>query len=146
LLLIFILINFVSAIELGISPGKVEFSGECENITIFANGRIIAEDKWSKTESRNLEDYNLNARDVGVEINYEKNFIVDGKRKIQICVKAEGRHYGIFLVRQEGSIAGVGSWLTLDINKKEQQNKNIFLLFIPTTLELVILLFLLRKL
>jgi hypothetical protein len=59
-------------------------------------------------------------------------------------VKAEGKHYGIFLVRQENSIAGVGTWLI--VNGEKQESSKTFLLFIPTTLELAILLFLLRKL
>jgi len=145
LIFIIFLSSFVSAVELGVSPGRIEFFGECENVTIFATGKIIAEDKWSKINSNNLDDYNLNSRNAGVEIKYEKNFIVNGNKKIPVCIEGEGEHFGVLLFRQEGSMAGVGSWLYVDINNKNEIRKEIFML-VPVTFELVLLLFLLRKL
>lgn len=132
LILFYVLIfflEFVSPLELGLSPAHFEIEtnvGEtaCKNISLNSDRAIVilVNNKWAKTESRNLKDYNLSSENFGIEVTEEKIFL-DKKKETEVCFSGEkaGNFYGVILFESENGYAGVGSWVELNVvaeNKK----------------------------
>lgn len=128
------LINFVSAIELGISPGNLVFNGNinekiCKNLTISTdyNGILVGESKWiEKSEKkRDIKDYDINADDLNINIEFSESININKTKEIiNVCVTAEkpGRYNGAIIYKTADSYAGVGSWIEVDIAGIENKN------------------------
>lgn len=160
----------VSASEIGISPPEISFSLAseeigCRNISLFlkTSSTLIAADFWSRKNSRDLPEYNINSKDLGISINYPEIATTSNKTKIEMCVSArnKGIYYGALLFKAENSNAGIGTWLTLNITSENKnyparltglsvasspENKKFAFLFFSSIFFLFILLFLLIKL
>jgi len=170
--MIILLISFVSASEIGISPSKLEFSGKvgeviCYDITLIADDKevLIGKDRWSLRDSKELNDYNSRADEFGIEIDYIKSIEFKGSQDVEVCLRAiePGIYYGA-LVYQAGS-AGVGTWIRVTISEDREKtetgnagitgkvinenNSGIFVLAFGEVLFLVIifilLIFIIRK-
>jgi hypothetical protein len=163
LIILFVLIGFVSAIKLGITPSEVYFNGYlnekiCKNITIFSdfNGDISGEIKWTKVkDSKILKDYNIISEDLNINSDYPKRIEVFSRNKkelITVCLSGEkpGRYYGALLYGAEESHAGVGSWIYLRISKDNKTEGKLIgfgsLSIISLFLVLIILFFIDKKL
>lgn len=127
----------VYSLELGISPGNLEFSGNineriCNNITLNTDykGYLIGNTKWTdkKLEKREIKDYNLNAEELGIIIDYPEKLNVSEKiTKREICanLKKPGTYHGAITYKTEEGYAGVGSWMMLNISKNSNENSGI---------------------
>jgi hypothetical protein len=133
-LIIFLIYN-VSATNLGISPGNLEFNGSinekiCRNITIKTdtNGTLIGEVRWLEgdIEKRDIKEYKKDSID-GINIDLPKMISnISGIQNIEVCIisKNPGIYYGSIIYKTQDSYAGVGSWIKVDIsNKKERKNE-----------------------
>lgn len=125
LLLGLILITSVYAIELGISPAKMELNSAkinervCQNVNVFSSTEsyVLIVDRWNeKGESKDINDYTKDAVNLGLATDYPKSGRVDGKETISFCASGTkpGTYYGVLLIRSSGS-AGVGMWVKLVI-------------------------------
>ncbi|MFH1711572.1 MAG: hypothetical protein ABH840_04635 [Nanoarchaeota archaeon] len=122
------MISFVSATEIGISPSKLEFSGNvgeviCKDITLITKDKEVlsGEDRWSGRDSRDLKVYNSRADWFGIEIDYVKSTEFKGSQNIEVCLRGleSGTYYGA-LIYQTGS-AGVGTWIKAIISEDENK-------------------------
>jgi hypothetical protein len=115
----------VSATQLGVSPAKVELNlsideEKCFDIEIYSD-RLIElemEDFWSEKYSRNLEDYNLK----GKNMNYESNFVVNGKLKREICIIGDENlnKHGVLMAYSKDKKIGVGVWIKVNLDKEDK--------------------------
>ena len=130
ILLIF-LISIVSANEVGISPGKIDFNGKagdalCKEITLFTKDKetLSGGDRWSAKDSRELGDYNMRADDFGIEIDYIKSIEFKGSQNIEVCIRAleSGVYYGALIYQVDS--AGVGTWIKVNISGDENKKIN----------------------
>ena len=103
----------------------VEGEKICGELNLFSDGKVvfIGEDRWAEEGviNKNLPSHKLGAGDLKIEIEYLKNVEVDEEGKVGVCLVAKnpGVYHGIILYRIEGNPAGVGSWLELNISKRE---------------------------
>ena len=89
------------------------------------NGRIEVDDRWaaSGVAVRNPIFYNKTASQVGIEINYEKEFYIAGRTshdvKVRIKAKAPDMYHGLITftpIDDSGSvILSRGTWITIDM-------------------------------
>src|SRR3989344_7726770 len=96
--LILLFLDVSSAVNLGISPPKIEFNGYvnkkiCKNVMIYAknyNGYLLGEDKWKDGEgSVNLNQYDKDSDFFNINIDYSKEYKVDKKdykKEIKVCI------------------------------------------------------------
>lgn len=135
LVLYFLFINWVSTIELGISPGEINFKGVineriCREVYINTNykGELIGNTRWiNKNDSiKNIQYYKLNPEYFELEVEYsQKVNITNESNKLGICVTAKkpGKYHGAIIYTTQESYAGVGSWITLDIRGNETKKE-----------------------
>jgi len=89
------------------------------------NGRIEVDDRWATpgVAVRNPIFYNKTASQVGIEINYEKEFYIAGRTshdvKVRIKAKAPDMYHGLITftpIDDSGSvILSRGTWITIDM-------------------------------
>ena len=89
------------------------------------NGRIEVDDRWAapSVAVRNPIFYNKTASQVGIEINYEKEFYIAGRTshdvKVRIKAKAPDMYHGLITftpIDDGGSvILSRGTWITIDM-------------------------------
>ena len=124
-----LLLNLVSATEIGISPSKLEFSGKngeviCRNFELITKDKeyLRGEDRWSSEDSRKLEDYNLRADELGIEIDYTNSIEFKGRQIIEVCLQTldSGVYYGALIYKTDS--AGVGTWLKVNISREFIEN------------------------
>lgn len=131
ILLFFIfLISFGSCLDLSISPPQINFNSlineeSCRQITISAtkDSILIGEDRWAKEGiiERKFSLHTLSAKDLNLEVNYQKKFVSQNSNKLNICMKAknQGFYHGLLLYKTQNSPAGVGIWINANITKSE---------------------------
>jgi len=132
LLVIFIfLISIVSANEIGISPGKIDFNGKageviCNNIELTTKDKetLTGRDRWSARDSRELGDYNSRADELGIEIDYIKTIEFKGSQNLEVCIRVldSGVYYGALIYQVDS--AGVGMWIKVNISGDENKKDN----------------------
>lgn len=119
-ILIIFMIPLSLAIQAGISPPQLIFSGEineelCNSITLYSQGVLVGEDKWSLQHSKNLGDYHLTSNYFGINIEYTQIVNINDNRSVNVCIEAKklGTYYGALIYSQNH--VGVGIWITLNI-------------------------------
>ena len=165
ILLLLLLIPFSSSSTLGISPGTIEFFEEpnqiiCKNFTIFADNDSLfyGEVKWSKENSKNINQYTLSSEELNINTNFP-NKTKSGQYQICLSVKKEGNYFGALMYKLKDSSYGIGSWIELSIAKNNSMTKILLLtgnainktgskkiFFLTPILLLIILILLLSKL
>ena len=169
LLFFIFLCNFVSSIELSISPSQIDFNAKtnqesCKEITIstIKNSILIGSDRWAEKNivQRNFFLHNLSSKDLDIKINYPTNLKVDEITNAKICIvsKNSGIYHGLLLYKTQNSSAGVGIWMNLNITESEKfsiikltgnaisiENNKTSLFILPIFL-IIILIFLFVKL
>ena len=131
---IIILISFVSAVQIGISPPQIEFEGNvgekiCKTIKLFSEQeeRFIGTDRWSNEKYfvKDINKYNINSSTIGIEFDYPRELISKEKSEIEICVKGDnpGEYYGAIIYSTNKS-AAVGSWIILKVHGDKDGIKN----------------------
>ncbi|MEK6915803.1 MAG: hypothetical protein AABW89_04660 [Nanoarchaeota archaeon] len=158
LCLIIILLNpYVSAFEFGIYPSELNFNGKqgeeiCNNVKIFSSLNkinIALEDKWAinVNASKNLNEYLVGSDSLKIVMGYERNFILDNKKEISICLKSKnyGKFKGVLFFQALDSSLNIGIWLNANISKnslasritgysiKDSENYDSMKLFLPLT-------------
>jgi hypothetical protein len=159
-------LNFISSLQLGLSPSQVYLKGHvdekiCANFSLNSNRNInvIVKSKWSEKESKDIKDYNLSEKEFNIEIIKPERVGIFGKKETEICFigNKPGNFYSAILFESENGYASVGSWIFLDIEKKNfgitgnvienlvnsEKSKFFLLALIP---EAVILFLLIKKL
>ncbi len=125
------LINLAAAARIGVSPAIIEFNIDsgikiCEKATLFSNSNetLIGETRWSsdKEFEKNLNKYTLNPEDLKIKIEFPENVKVDNKKQIEICLtgKRAGKYYGALIYKTENKPAGIGIWISANINGDEE--------------------------
>ncbi len=164
LFFVFFLTN-VSAYHLSASPEEIAFDGfegdkTCQTIAVSLDTimEVVAEDRWASEgiSSRTLLLHDKDAIDLGLIVDYKKDFAVIDKRNLEICIRGDsGSYHGLFLFRAKEESAGVGVWAKVNIEKKRfgsmisgnvikrEGNRSIFLLI---GLLIVVFVLLFRKL
>ncbi|MFA5993102.1 MAG: hypothetical protein WC796_05340 [Candidatus Pacearchaeota archaeon] len=114
----------VSAVEMGVSPSTLSFSGKtgeqmCKTITITANTpnfNLYAEDNWLPRfgNSKYLQDYTTTSTSLGIQMKYTKQLTFNDKITTDICLTGlkPGQYRGA-LVLKGAATAGVGVWLNV---------------------------------
>ncbi|MEM0465248.1 MAG: hypothetical protein QXW97_00935 [Candidatus Pacearchaeota archaeon] len=132
----FFIINSVISLELSISPGNLNFSGNvsqriCKEIFIKTSyaGNILGETKWIKkfNKKRDIGEYNLKPEDLNLIIDYPSKIKSDGislKKEICITANKSGEYYGAITYKTQEGYAGVGSWIYVNIEKEQKNYKN----------------------
>ena len=127
LLMIISMVSLASAVEISVSPTEIFFKGVvneeiCKNVDITSpdySGNIAINDKWAAAgEIRNdLRVHNLNASNLGIEIEYTNMVYLDKKTSISICItpRDKGLYHGAVLYRSEKGYVGVGNWIVLEV-------------------------------
>lgn len=134
-LIIFIIniVNNISALEIGISPASLNFDvnpGEtvCKDIILYSSQNVIliGEDRWSRTNSKNLRDYSISFKSSEVILDYPKEISVNQKKQISLCISGNkpGNYYGSLIYNTE-KLASVGIWINLKISGEvDETQKN----------------------
>jgi hypothetical protein len=127
-LLLIILINFSSSKELGMSPGIIDLeirTGElvCKNFTILGdNTTFSGEIKWSETNSKEIEDYNLDLEDIKT---YFPEKTKPGEKEICFETKEPGKYFGVLKYRLENNSYGIAIWVELSVEEKGESKINL---------------------
>jgi hypothetical protein len=124
ILTILIFIKGAFAAYVGLSPSNVNLSSEineevCETVYIFSdNNKIIANDYWSKKQTRKINEFNINKKDLGIISRYNKENTVNGRLVNEICFKSKkpGKYYGLIIYNIENKTAGVGLFVNYKVN------------------------------
>lgn len=133
-ILILFLIVFVSATKLGISPAKIEIKGEtgnkiCKNVYLFSDydGYLIGKTKWAKSGGKDFRNYNLDAENLYMGVEYPRRINVSDKKEIEICLIAEkpGDYYGALVYSTENGSAGIGTWIYANILGEEIEQEKV---------------------
>jgi len=118
------LLSFSSALQIGVSPAHLTLSSEinkkvCSKVVVDSDRQITIniEDKWGKIKSKNINEYNFSAKDVGVEIFLPEPFSIDKTKEIEICflTKKSGKYYGLISFNSGGGFVGVGQWIEINV-------------------------------
>src|SRR3989344_815500 len=135
LMTIFLLNSHVSAFEFGISPSELNFNGKageeiCSKVNIFSSLdeiNLVIEDKWSTKENPNKEinNYITNSSDLRITLNYERNFILNQEKEINICLKSKdsGNFKGILIFQALDGSLNIGIWLNVNISNPSKINR-----------------------
>lgn len=124
------LISYADAAKLGISPAVIEFnmnSNEriCQKAVLFSdsNETLIGETRWNSNKDfiKNLNQYNSDADDLNIKIEFPENIQVINKKDINICLTAKnsGKYFGALIYKNENKPAGIGVWVIANINGNE---------------------------
>lgn len=110
LVLFVFFIDFVSAYQLGVSPSEINIaSGSCGEIYIFSNdyiGEILVRDRWSMEREENFRDYLLKSDELGIRVDYEDDFYLNGIVRKKFCFSGSGKYGGILVFEAvEGNVA-----------------------------------------
>ncbi|VVB80591.1 Uncharacterised protein [uncultured archaeon] len=124
IVLFFLTISFCSAFRFGISPDKIMISGKpneliCKNYSLLGDMNLLfsGELKFSKRESKNINDYTLSGEELGLQVIYERETFGGDK---QICfLGKEGKYYGALMYRINGTSYAVGTWIDYDVESNE---------------------------
>lgn len=120
---VFLIIN-VSAINLSIYPSKLSFNSsigemQCQNIFLNSDSGnvLVGSDLWSYSKSNSLIDYNISSDEFEVEIFYPKNFSIENRTKIEVCIigNKKGNFYGALLYKIDGKPLRAGTWIELNV-------------------------------
>ncbi|MDP1729406.1 MAG: hypothetical protein Q8L27_04345 [archaeon] len=119
--------SFSSAFDLKIQPSKLSFDGDinenlCSSLTLLSDsysGIIDISDKWSKSSTREINEFNLDSSEFGINLDYETSINFNEEREVQICLRAmkTGEFYGVILVKPREGSFGIGVWVKADIRK-----------------------------
>lgn len=122
-----ILLPFVISLE--VSPSQINFHGKtgetiCKKFTISgSNLNIIANDRWTLDENigRDFLAHKSSARDLGLRIDYEKEFFIEESIEKKICLSGEktGDYHGVLLFRADGHNSGVGTWISVELSGED---------------------------
>lgn len=139
LLLFFLfLINifYVDALKLTLSPSNTTINSvineeTCKKITIYSDKSInmMIEDKWKiNGKSSNIKDYNLNSKDINVNISYPKNITTNNQQSINFCIKPEkiGSYNGVLLFKSTNNPIGIGSLIELNVFNSHEEISSQF--------------------
>ena len=133
--IVFLSNSYVSAFEFGVSPSELNFQGKegeeiCKNVKIFSSLdgiNIAIEDKWTtqKDSSKNLNEYLMDSNELKINMNYERDFLLNNEREIKICLKSEidGKFKVILFFQALDNSLNIGIWLNADISKTNQASK-----------------------
>ena len=131
---IFLLIlfsEFSHAVKIGVSPGSLEFKGRegneiCNKIMVYSDKEenIALDLKWSEKESKKINDYNVESKDLGINEEFEKEFVLyeSGKKEICLNFNKQGVYNGLLIIMPKGMSAGVGVWIKAVILKGSSDN------------------------
>ena len=130
--LIIFIIESVFAVELRLSPPKIEFNmlenqEICENVSVSSSnyrGILLTEDRWIEKGRNNkkIQEHNLSSDKLGLKVSYKKEIeIIPGKtEKIKLCISGKsGFYHGAFIVKSESNAVGIGNWISVNITKQE---------------------------
>lgn len=118
----------VIATELHVFPAKIELNGSvdeelCSKVKISSDyeGNIIVRTKWARKDTKNINDYYLDAESIGINEYFNKKLNIENTKEETFCLTAEksGKYYGALLYNTENSYAGVGIWITVNIQGDE---------------------------
>ncbi len=116
-------------LQIGISKDELNLSGQpnqwlCDKFVISSrdyHGPIAVYNVWSnETKERNLVLHKKTAEELGLEIRYDDNIILNGSKEIEVCVKSiePGFYHGAIVFRPnltQGNVGmGMGIWVSLD--------------------------------
>lgn len=129
----FLIISAVSAVQIGISPGEIEFNSDpmkvtCKVINVYTQNNLVlsGEDKWANTTrtTRNMNDYRYKASDFGLSIGYIKE-VGRNNTQVKVCIAGvkPGNYQGA-LVYSAPSVAGVGTWIKVNIYGQSTNSGN----------------------
>lgn len=111
------------AANLGISKASLEIMGDvdekiCSDLNLFSGDliQVSGSDLWNLKNSRDLNDYTLNSRDLELVVEYPDEISVNKKEPITLCIsgKYDGEYYGVLMYKSSDKI-GVGTWLDVTI-------------------------------
>lgn len=123
-----LLINFVYALDIGVSPPEIIFSDseeqKCQEIKIISEEKMLfsLEDKWNTiSNSRNPLFYTSVREKAGVVLDYEKQVIVNGKEYIRICLKSlkSGKKQGLVILESNSASLGVRIEVRSELEREE---------------------------
>lgn len=110
---------------LEVSPTQLDFSGVtgeviCKDVFVSDFGvEVIGEDRWAVRDydGRDFLAHKLDAFDLGLSVDYDENFFVEGESVKEVCLSGSrsGSYHGLLLYRGEGENAGVGIWIVVDL-------------------------------
>ena len=137
-LIIFFLIALMwiaSSLEFGVSPGSLDFyeeNGEsiCRYFKLVSDYEmdLIGDIYWSKLESKNVNDFDLESGEMFIDESFEKNvnFVNYTEKKICLSFEKNGKYYGLLIYKIKNGMFGVGIWLKADIGVERQDiNKEV---------------------
>lgn len=126
---------YVSSFEFGVSPSELNFQGKtdekiCQKASVFSSIdkiNISLEDRWTNDEKANkiIDKYILNKEALYIKMTYERNFILNKEKEIDICLisKYSGNFRGILFFEAINGSLSIGIWLNADISSNIKTNK-----------------------
>ncbi len=110
---------------LEVSPAEIKFSGNtgevlCGNISVGGvESFVVVEDRWAERgfDGRDFLSHDGDAGDLGLRLEYEREFVLSGEAKRLVCVRGEssGFYHGLLLFRGEEENSGVGVWVVVEL-------------------------------
>ena len=134
IILITVLIFIETTLALSVSPAEIFFEGTvdeqiCQEIKISEGGEIILDDKWANNgiSEKNINLYESESEKSIIEMNYPKEFIIEKKENIEICLSGEkeGKYFGVLLIRIKEKPVGIGIWMNVNLIAKEHESKAV---------------------
>lgn len=132
---IFIILSNTSAFEFGVSPSELNFDGKenqkiCKSVSVFSSLNkinISLEDKWAENENanKNINLYSISNEELNLELEYEKNFILNRKKEIDVCLtsKNAGNLKGILIFEALNKSLSIGIWINVNVSKNNKASK-----------------------
>jgi hypothetical protein len=124
-LAIFLMIGLVSSLSFGVSPDRINLETQqnkdvCTNVKLIGENLVFSgEMKWSEGSSKDVNDYMINGKDIGISEKYPHR---TGPGTYQICFESEkpGEFQGTLKYKIENSSYGIAIWINLLVEETEK--------------------------
>lgn len=120
--------SVVGAVELGVSPPSIDFyarAGEeiCNSIELFSDldeVEVGVEDLWSDAGvGQKNPDFFVLDFFPGVNLDYEKFFVLEERRDFDVCLRAEkkGDYQGLLVFNVLNGSLAIGCWINVYVEE-----------------------------
>ena len=132
-LCIFLIVLFLqnaSSLDFGISPEKIQIKGKinediCSNFSLIGEENLVftGEITWANEETKTLAEYTFSSEEKNLEAVYPEQ---TKKGEYTFCIKGsnEGNYSGALLYKIENTSYGVGTWISVYLEKQDSENEN----------------------
>ena len=108
-------------------PQQLDFIGEsgeliCQRATLELDGSetVVGDVRFAQSEyfERKLTRHNLSSEDIGLDVTFPEEVLVNNMTNIEVCIKGKtGNYHGIILYKIKDKPVRVGIWLNVSLSQ-----------------------------